>query len=74
MSQDLKKVVCLNLDQRFKHHRKLQLGKVYLSHDTSQSDSIAIYDNQNGKFLGFFKSENFESIEDNRDRKLSDVL
>lgn len=74
MSHDLEKLVCINLDIKFSHHRKLEIGKIYLTHSTSDVDSIAVYSNESGKFIGFFKSENFETIEENRQRKLNSLL
>ena len=71
---DLEKLVCINFNSQFRHHRKLEIGQIYLTHPTNDSDSIAVYNHKNGKFLGFFSSENFETIEENRNGKLNEIL
>ena len=67
------KVICIKIGN-FKHHGKLEVGKIYLSKDVGNA-TLSIYNTEDNKFIGYFHKDMFEDwITLNRENILSDLL
>jgi hypothetical protein len=71
---EFKNVVCVKFNDKYKHHRKLVIGKTYLAQIDSNGDYyISDKDNQSRNGLGYYKSDLFVSIDEWRDIKLKEL-
>jgi len=64
------KVVCISLDQKYKHHRKLEIGKIYDAVITE--DNITIYTDTD--ILGLYHSYMFLTIAEWRAKRIDLIL
>jgi hypothetical protein len=56
------------------HHRKLEVGQIYLSEDVGNA-TLSIYNTEDNKFIGYFHKDMFEDwITLNRENILNDLL
>jgi hypothetical protein len=64
------KVVCISLDQKYKHHRKLEIGKIY---DGVITESlIKIY--ADSDIFGYYHSYMFLTIAEWRAKRIDLIL
>jgi hypothetical protein len=66
-------VICINIDNRYKHHRKLKVGQKYLQRDTGL-DSTWYIKELGGTSLGFFSRDLFITIDESRNNKINEIL
>jgi len=60
------KVICINLNPKYKHHRKLKIGGVYNYHDGSvYLDKV---------WIGFYDKSLFSDLSKWRERQLKIIL
>lgn len=69
---DKQKLVCINRDLKYKHHQKIEIGKVYLGY--YGRGSVVIYEISSGKYIGCYHMHNFETIDLTRDKKLEQLI
>jgi hypothetical protein len=63
----MKKVICINRTEKFKHHKKLVLGEIYFSQENPYGLSIYL----NGESLGSFPREFFMDL---REWKINQIM
>lgn len=68
----MKKWVCINIDNRFQHHKKLEIYKSYFGDPDYSISSIVIWDDT--KYIGLFHLGNFIPIEQYRDLAIDKIL
>lgn len=69
----MEKYICISRNLFFKHHQKIEIGKIYKGRYNKKFNSVSIYDNSED-FIGFYNSENFELVDIMRDKKLNAIL
>ena len=68
----MKIVVCVKINERFSHHRKLIVGNKYICNDETP-DSVYICD-LNNNHLGFYSRELFTDIDLYREEQINKIL
>ena len=61
---------CVNINENFKHHRKLKVGEKYLVSKTSHTVSVYSMDNI---YIGFYWLSMFISLSEKRNEILNDL-
>lgn len=69
------KVLCVDRNERFGHHRRLEINKEYFAIYTKDEETISIYSEPNSqRWLGHYPSKLFLDIANERNRKITEIL
>ena len=69
----MKKVICISRNDKFNHHRKLEINKWYLCSYVNGNGGVNIH-RSNGVYIGTFNESQFLSQEDWRELQLNNII
>lgn len=64
---------CVKINPKFSHHKKLTVGQKYAV-DILKNNTSSVYNIDTGDYIGFYSTDQFMTIEDFRELKITSIL